>query len=142
MDRVMRAIRRIHHCYGQYSKRLEERAGVTAPQLACLTVLSRNEAVPAGRLSDQISIDPSTMTGILDRLEKHGLVVRRHDADDRRVWNVRITSAGRRLVDSTPPTMGRGLAAVLGKRPKSERSQTLRALERIGQWMEEVNART
>lgn len=139
MERLMRAVRRIHHGYGRYSKRLEERSGVTAPQLACLTALSRNGAVPAGRLSGQVSLDPSTVTGILDRLEERGLVERRHDEEDRRVRNIKITAAGRRLVGDTPPTMGRRLTGVLARRPKSEREQTIRALERIAGWMEEVN---
>ena len=138
-DRLMTAIRRINHGYGRYSKRLEERAGVTAPHRPCLEVLADHVAVPAGRLSDEISLDPSTVTGILDRLDLRGLIERRHDTEDRRVWLISITPAGRRTVEKAPPTMGRRLAAVMRRRSKSGNDRTIRALERIAGWMEVLN---
>ena len=138
-ERVIGAIRKMHHLYDQYSKLLEEHAGVTAPQLAALTALSKNDAKPAGKLSEEIMLDPSTLTGILDRLEKRGYIVREHDPNDRRVWNISISSAGRRVVLEAPPALQKRLTGCLSHLPRGERRAIVESLERVAEWMEVIN---
>ena len=138
-ERLIAAIRKMHHLYDQYSKLLEEHAGVTAPQLACLMALARNDVRPAGKLSEEVMLDPSTLTGILDRLEKRGLISREHDRDDRRIWNISITAAGRRLVAEVPARMQKRLAGSLSHLPKAERRQIVESLEQVAGWMEVIN---
>ncbi|WP_347355072.1 MarR family transcriptional regulator [Intrasporangium sp.] len=52
-----------------------------------------------GRLVQQTLVTSGTMTNRVDRLERHGLVERRPDPDDRRGVHVRLTPAGREVVD-------------------------------------------
>lgn len=54
-------------------------------------------------LSRALITHRSNVTGLVDRLEKRGLVSRGEQAADRRVWTVRITPAGRRLLDQILP---------------------------------------
>jgi DNA-binding MarR family transcriptional regulator len=51
---------------------------------------------------------PSTITGLIDRLEKRGYVVRNRDQRDRRVVNILLTSKGKRLAKRGPnPIQGK-----------------------------------
>jgi DNA-binding MarR family transcriptional regulator len=73
--------------------------GLTPPQFVALFVLSRySEARPMSDLTNAVLQDPPTMTGIIDRLEKGGLVERTRSEADRRVVLVRVTPAGLNLV--------------------------------------------
>ncbi len=48
-------------------------------------------------LANTLSCDASNVTGLVDRLEERGLVVRRPSAQDRRVKELQLTPAGSRL---------------------------------------------
>jgi len=55
----------------------------------CLDVLNRNGPLSPGALARRAGLHPATMTGILDRLERGGWVVRERDPADRRAVSVR-----------------------------------------------------
>jgi DNA-binding MarR family transcriptional regulator len=55
----------------------------------CLDVINRYGPLSPGALARRAGLHPATMTGILDRLERGGWVVRERDAVDRRAVNVR-----------------------------------------------------
>ncbi|MFE2016222.1 MarR family winged helix-turn-helix transcriptional regulator [Streptomyces sp. NPDC059491] len=72
---------------------------LTASQGKALTVLRRGPAAMRS-LAETMTCDASNMTGIIDRLEKRGLVRREPDAADRRVKNVILTTEGERVTDA------------------------------------------
>lgn len=55
----------------------------------CLDVLDRSRPLGPGALARRAGLHPATMTGVLDRLERGGWVVRERDPDDRRAVRVR-----------------------------------------------------
>ncbi|TCC28814.1 MarR family winged helix-turn-helix transcriptional regulator [Kribbella sindirgiensis] len=59
-------------------------------ELDCLDVLARDGALTPSALARRAGIHPATMTGILDRLERGGWVVRDRDQTDRRRVTVRV----------------------------------------------------
>jgi DNA-binding MarR family transcriptional regulator len=75
------------------------RLGVSMTHFHVLTLLRHHEAMPMGRLADILDVSMSNATGIIDRMEQHGLVERVRVPDDRRVVLVRPTQAGLDLVD-------------------------------------------
>ncbi|WP_030515055.1 MarR family winged helix-turn-helix transcriptional regulator [Nocardia sp. NRRL WC-3656] len=79
---------------------------LTASQGKTLTVLRRGPAAMR-TLAEILACDASNVTGIIDRLEKRGLVRREASASDRRVTNLVITSEGERAVDAIRATMHR-----------------------------------
>jgi MarR family transcriptional regulator, organic hydroperoxide resistance regulator len=66
--------------------------GLTAPQATLLTFLS--EPASMKQFAERMGCDPSNVTGIIDRLESKGLVVRAADPNDRRVKRIARTAAG------------------------------------------------
>jgi DNA-binding MarR family transcriptional regulator len=97
----MRLLWAIDHGLQQRSKRMTALLGVTGPQRLVIRVLGRFPGLSAGRLAEVLHLHPSTLTGILDRLERKGLLTRRTDPEDRRRVVLGLTAVGRRLdVDS------------------------------------------
>lgn len=72
---------------------------LTASQAKALTVLRRGPAAMRA-LAETMTCDASNITGIIDRLEKRGLVRREADVSDRRVKNVILTTEGERVTDA------------------------------------------
>ena len=62
-------------------------------------------------LSERIRAQNSTVTGIIDRMEREGLVVRARSNEDRRVVNIKLTDKGRRSRARSPSSRWRSSAA-------------------------------
>jgi DNA-binding MarR family transcriptional regulator len=69
--------------------------GVTAPLLGALRFLEQPQTM--GRMAELLRCDPSNVTGIVDALEERKLALRKPSAADRRVKEVELSAAGRRL---------------------------------------------
>ncbi len=70
---------------------------VTPGQYAVLKCLWDENGQTARQLADRLYVDGSTMTGLLDRMERKGLVERHHNSKDRRALKVVLTNKGREL---------------------------------------------
>ena len=68
--------------------------GLTVPTLKVLFLLRDNPGMPAGMLAQRLSVTPSTITGLVDRLVAQGLVRREEDARDRRLVCNYLTMEG------------------------------------------------
>ncbi len=74
-------------------------AEITMSQFKTLVVLYELGHATMGELADALGIGVSTVTGLVDRLVDHHLVVREEDPSDRRVVVGRLTPEGNALVD-------------------------------------------
>jgi len=70
---------------------------VTSVQGMVLTFLYENDHVTARELGERVMLDSATLTGILDRIEKSGLIERRPHPEDRRALQVCLTAEGQEL---------------------------------------------
>ena len=66
-------------------------------QCHVLHLIEPDRPLPMGRLADTLGCDASNVTGLVDRLEARGLVLRRPSRSDRRVKAIQLTPAGSRL---------------------------------------------
>jgi DNA-binding MarR family transcriptional regulator len=71
--------------------------GVTPGQYAVLRCLWDENAQTARKLAERLALDGSTITGILDRMEQKGLIIKLTDPKDRRAMQVTLTPQGRKL---------------------------------------------
>ena len=70
---------------------------VTPQQFGLLAFLWREDGISQTELSARSQIDRTTMGGIIDRLEKEGLIERRNHPDDRRAYQIFLTAKGKSL---------------------------------------------
>lgn len=133
---VLAAMRRIIRAIDLYSRQLLDECGLTGPQLALLEVLHRGGSVPAGELARRLQVGQPTVTGIVERLEKRGLLTRTRDGEDRRTVNVAITEEGVRLVAAAPPVLQKRFCEKLAMLADWEQTQLLATLQRIAAMME------
>ena len=79
-----------------------ESQGLSEGRLGLLIVLHRvgEEGISLGRLAELQRVTPRNVTGLVDNLEKDGLVERVPDPEDRRSVRARLTAAGRARIDS------------------------------------------
>jgi MarR family transcriptional regulator, organic hydroperoxide resistance regulator len=93
----MRALWALDHALQSASKRMEATRGVTAPQRLVVRIVGRFPGISAGEVADILHLHPSTLTGVLKRLEERGLLERRPDPADGRRALLLLTAGGRRM---------------------------------------------
>jgi DNA-binding MarR family transcriptional regulator len=90
----------------QYLHRMQERwaegQGLSEGRLQLLFMLSRfgDSGISLGHVAELQNVSPRNITGLVDSLEKAGLVERVPDPDDRRSIHARLTAAGRSRIES------------------------------------------
>jgi DNA-binding MarR family transcriptional regulator len=72
---------------------------ITLGQLKTLFMLRSEGAVSIGHLAESFGIGAAAASGYVERIERHGLVERRHRTDDRRIVECHLTASGRKLLD-------------------------------------------
>ena len=97
VDQVMIALRKIIRSIDMNSKKLVKRVGLTGPQLLILREISRSVETTPGEIAREVSLSQATVTGILERMEKHKLLTRKRSESDRRRIMVRITKKGKEI---------------------------------------------
>ncbi|MEO7731071.1 MAG: MarR family transcriptional regulator [Kofleriaceae bacterium] len=85
------------HALAVRSKRMGKSLGVTGPQRLVIRVLGQSPDATANEISSILGLHPSTLTGVLSRLEAQRTIRRRIDPADRRRARFRLTAAGRRV---------------------------------------------
>lgn len=72
---------------------------LTIGQVRLLFLLRHDGPQPMGRIAEVFDLSSTASTGFVERVERHGLVVRRHRSDDRRVVECALTETGRQFLD-------------------------------------------
>ena len=101
----MRLFWRLDHALQKTSKRMEGTLGVTAPQRLVIRIVGRFPGIPAGELAALLHVHPSTLTGILQRLERQKRVRRRVDPRDARRSLLSLTEDGRSFDNAAAGTV-------------------------------------
>ncbi len=117
--------------------------GISGSQWGVLRNLHRAEqqGLPGLRLtdlSDRLLIRPPSVTGVVDRLERAGLVVRDGSPFDMRAKQVALTAKGRELVERVLAVHGRQIDAVLGVLTSAEQTELHRLLSLLEQHLEGI----
>ena len=101
----MRLIWAVDHALQQKSKRMEAELGITGPQRMVLRLIARFPSISAGQLAKAFHLHPSTVTGIIKRLERDGFVQRSEDPSDRRKQILHLTAKGHKIDLSSEGTI-------------------------------------
>jgi len=120
-------IRKIVRALNLESKRIQKEFGISIPQLLCLQFLSGKDEFRATHkeVADYLNLNSSTVTGIINRLEKKSLVARLPKSGDKRVTYISLTSNGSKMLDESPDLMHQQLAKKLPELP----AETLKEID-------------
>jgi MarR family transcriptional regulator, organic hydroperoxide resistance regulator len=128
---IMDNIRRVFQMVNEQSKKVERETGLTGPQLWAIKVMSEEGSVRVSDLAKRMYLHPATVVGILDRLEKRGLISRTRSSEDRRVVEVALTDEGRRLVGHSPEVASNKITQGLATLAPAELAVIHQGLDRL-----------
>jgi DNA-binding MarR family transcriptional regulator len=137
----MRVIWHLDHALQRTSKRMEASLGVTGPQRLVIRIVGRFPGMPAGQLAKLLHLHPSTLTGILKRLEQQGLLRRRADANDGRRSLFGLTHKGRSFDVEAEGTVEACIAQALARTPAHKLGAARELLEEIAHELADSVAR-
>jgi DNA-binding MarR family transcriptional regulator len=130
-DEILRSLRRVIRAVDLYSRKLIIDFGLSGPQLMCLKVLDQQGSLSTGELAAEMSLTAATVCGILDRLEGRELIVRERQLDDKRRVNVRLSAAGRAVIERAPPSLQERFVTKLRSMPDRDQSELQRSLHKL-----------
>ena len=117
-------------------------AGLTGAQFHTLVRIP-DQGIPVTRLAARSWADPGNASGVVDRLERDGLVERQPAAHDRRVVLVHVTPAGRALMDRLWPQYVDGIHRIMEPLCAEDRERLNELLDRLaGRENEDVESLT
>ncbi len=141
ISEIMQSLRRIFKAIQNYSHEVSNKFGTTGPQLWALKTISQNGNLSLGELSKKMYLHPSTITGVVDRLEKKGYVLRDRGQEDRRVVNVQLTPEGKRLVRRAPNPIQGKMIYGLRKLKRGELNSLYDSIRKLVEIMEVQNVK-
>lgn len=133
---ILRSLRKIIRAIDLYSHRLSDTCGLTVPQLICLSTIAHSKRLTEIELAKFVHISPSTLVGILDRLELKQFIRRERNLADRRQIFISVTSLGQKTVSRAPSPLHENLAIGLQKLPIKQRANIALSLKHIVDLME------
>ncbi len=130
---ILIKIRKIVRSIDIESKKIQKEHGVSIPQVLCLTFLhdSPNYQATQADLRRFLNLNPSTVSGIIDRLEKKGFLARLPKIGDKRVVNIALTSSGDKLLKGIPSLLHVQLAEKLEQLSEIELNDVERGLNTL-----------
>jgi MarR family transcriptional regulator, organic hydroperoxide resistance regulator len=131
LDRIVETIIYLVTESRRLSKEEAGRYGVTPTQLSVLKLLQEIGDLSLGSLSKEINAHNSTVTGIVDRMEAAGLVERARSDEDRRVWIIRLTAAGKKVAERARVSPWDVLRQALAELSPSEQEKLMGLMRKV-----------
>lgn len=129
---IVNALRQISGLLYHYSREMRQIYGITSPQLMVLKMVVGAEVpLSAIEISRSLNVSPANITGMIDRLEKMGLVERSRKEGDRRTFNLIPTEKGIELGQKTSHLIEEKLIKGLKGLTRIEISTIYLSLEKI-----------
>lgn len=125
----MQRLWQLVHALAVRSKRMARTLGVTGPQRLVIRVLGQSPDATASEIARVLGLHPSTLTGVLARLERQRLIQRRIDPADRRRVRFRLTAAGRRIDGERRGTVEAAVRRAIARAGPERLAQTAAMLE-------------
>jgi MarR family 2-MHQ and catechol resistance regulon transcriptional repressor len=105
-ERFLKSVRLLAECmqgFERYSAESIRACGLTPPQFDIIATLGNTPGMSCKDLGEKTLITKGTLTGVIDRLSKKGLVLRERSGNDKRSFFVRLTPSGEALFNTAFP---------------------------------------
>ncbi len=106
--------------------------GLCLTDFAALEALLHKGPLTISQIQEKVRLASGSMTAAVDRLEKHGLIVRKSSPSDRRARVVELTAVGKRLAASSFERHAKYLDALMSALSEKEMEQLYRSLKKLG----------
>lgn len=135
---VFSAFKRSMRLNRQLMGRMLGEQGGHPGQAMCLTVLSRSDGITQRELADLLHLAAPTVTAMLQKMEKAGLLERWTDSKDQRLTRIRLTDEGRCHAAALAEAHATYLRVSIGSLPVEEQRELKRLFERLADNVEEA----
>jgi DNA-binding MarR family transcriptional regulator len=130
-DTALVALRRILRATELNARELARQTGLTTSQVIILQIIGRDGSAMPSSVAKAARLTPATVTAIVAKLERGGLVTRRRGVEDRRRNWVEITTAGRDLLKRSPNLLQDRFQENFRRLDDWEQAMIITALERV-----------
>ena len=127
----MRRLWALEHALQSASKRMAAALAITGPQRVALRVIGRRPGIAAKALAHTLELHPSTVTGVLARLEARGLIRREPDPADGRGVRLFMARKGKALTRSAAGTVEAAVQRALQQIDARDLAAALRVLSTL-----------
>ncbi|MQA05329.1 MAG: MarR family transcriptional regulator [Streptosporangiales bacterium] len=125
-DALVRLTHLVQHVFADASRRHD-----MTPQHAQLLCLLTERPLGMSELCRLLHLEKSSVTGLVDRVQRRGLVARARDEDDRRACRVQLTDEGSRLADRAHASVAARLDELAADLSAADRAHLADALTRV-----------
>ena len=134
-QQVLIALRRIIRATDLHSKQLSKESGLTITQALLLQSIHELGEVTTRQLSRHVNLSQGTVTTVLDRLERRGLIERYRSAVDRRIVHERLTRQGAAVLRRMPPLLHERFTDAFSSLTARQQQRIVGTLERVAAMM-------
>ncbi|WP_068307805.1 MULTISPECIES: MarR family winged helix-turn-helix transcriptional regulator [Kordiimonas] len=135
-DDILISIRRITRAIDLQSKQLVKQSGLTAPQLVVMMAIRKEGRASPSTVAREVALSQATITSILDRLEKAGLVRRERSESDKRIVYACLTADGQKRLEEAPELLQAGFLRRYRTLEDWERTMLVSSLQRVASMMD------
>jgi len=130
-EQCFHAFLRAMHAHRQLMFRKMSEAGIPPSQAFCLKEVAHNDGITQRDLAEALSISRPTLTVMLQKLEKAGLVERRADESDQRFTRIFLTAAGDTAHRTMHSAMAEVVAQTTGGLTDADQTELMRLLDAL-----------
>ncbi len=135
-DELLISLRRITRAIDLYSKRLQKNTKLTISQLLVMEAIVKIDKPTPSAIAKSILLSQATVTNLIDRLEKNGLVQRKRLGTDKRTVNVVLTEEGEAKFEEAPELLQSGFLREYRKLEAWEQAMLVSAVGRVASMMD------
>lgn len=139
IEDVLVALRRVIRATDLHSKHLAKTTGLTSPQILLLQTIRDKGEVTIGEIASEMSLSQATVTTIIDRLEKRGLVYRKRSLADKRKVHAHLTDEAIETLKSAPIPLQDQFARQYANLQDWEQAMIISSLQRVATMMDAQN---
>ncbi|MBW4472794.1 MAG: MarR family transcriptional regulator [Stenomitos rutilans HA7619-LM2] len=127
----MRELARTFQAFSAYDEDHIRQLNLTSPQFDVICTLGNTAGMTMGQLAEKTLVTKGTLTGIIDRLERKGLVRREVPPENRRCFMIVLTTEGDRVFEKVFPAHIAYLKERFGKLNEQELTEIEQALKKL-----------
>lgn len=125
------SLRQILRATEMSARGLARESGLTPSQLIILQIIGKLDHAVPSVIAKDATLTQATVTSLIDKLEKRGMVRRHRDTEDRRRVLIDLTDEGRKALSGAPDLLHYRFQTRFEQLPEWEQSYLIAALERV-----------